>query len=179
VEAIRIVMEKSGIEFLDNDGVRRRNDVMRSYEGARGCEAFFEYMLQTVKEKGGEIVAVFQSPEDMAESCGVKHGKLGRLKHIAQHAAIKCLLPAPLEACLLSPSFQFRTILRQHLGVSSYFIFDNKHALVIAESNTVFKFIVYDSDRTVRDYKQHFFGLWNLAPPVYMQLKDRDDRPTV
>ena len=126
---IRRAIEDAGMEFIEPEGVRRRSDEVKIYQGPDSRDVFFDDMLQAVKEKGGEIVAVFKSPETLVQSCGTARGNLERLKPLSEITAIKCLvseIPAP---SLFIPSFQIRTIPRQHVGPASFFVCGDKYTV--------------------------------------------------
>src|ERR1700690_3026372 len=46
----------AGIEFLDNEGVRRRNDILRVLEGRASYLEVLEDVFLTLQETGGEVL---------------------------------------------------------------------------------------------------------------------------
>ena len=166
---IRQAMERYGVEFLDGGGVRRRSSVAYTLQGNNSCDVLFDDMLHTVKEKGGEVIGVFRTRGVLARSCNVAQNDLGRLAAISNHAKIKCLLPEAIEQSLLSPAFQFRVVLQQHIGATSYFVYDNKHVTIIQEANSTFRFLVHTCINTALDHRKHFQTLWDMAPSVLVE----------
>jgi hypothetical protein len=100
--------------------------------------------------------------------------KLGLLEPIQKHAIVKVLLPDQIPPALLSDTFQVRTILRQHIGASSYFVYGNTHAVITAEGENAFMAIAFNSFNAVYDHRTHFKALWNMAPPIYEEMKQSD-----
>ncbi len=171
LDTMRDVLENSGIEFLDRDGVRFRDDSIKVYKGTDGAEAFYNDMLKTVRSKDGEVIGIFKSWKFLSQSCAMTSNKLGLLEPIQKHAIVKVLLPDQIPPVLLTDTFQVRTILRQHIGASSYFVYGNTHAVITAESSDKFVSVVFNDINTVHDYRSHFTALWNMAPLVYDELK--------
>jgi DNA-binding XRE family transcriptional regulator len=169
-------IEDSGLELTESEGIKRRNTEIKFYQGRDSCDQFFDDMLQTVKQKGGEIVAVFKSKEAMIQSCGMINDTLGQLEPFGEIAPIKCLLSEPLEPSLLCSSFQFRIISKQIIGPISYFAYGDKHAFILAEGNSAFRFIVYNIAELAQSYKDHFQSLWDNAPPVLIAAGSMQDR---
>ncbi len=167
---IRQAMEASGIEFMDGGGVRRRNSEIQIFDGHDSCDVFFDDMLRTVKDKGGDVISVFLTRSMLVKSCSVAQNMFGRLEPISRLATIQCLLPEVLNTSPLTPSIQFRTVLRQHIGPSSYFIYGNKHATIIVESNSDIRFLVHTSTSVAQDYRKYFQSIWALAPLVLSEL---------
>ena len=170
MNVIRRALETSGIEFIDGGGVRRRNVDVKVFQGRKSADEFFEHMIQNVREKGGEIVAVFRSYDVMAKSCDVRAGRLGRFEEMSRHAAIKCLLPEALDPSWSTEAIQFRTILRQHIGPASYFVYGDEHAIILADGASL-RFLVFSSASIAEDYRTHFFTMWGMAPPVCVELR--------
>jgi transcriptional regulator with XRE-family HTH domain len=55
LKTLRDIFEQRGIEFLADDGVKRRTAGIKLYEGRDGFVAFFEDVYETVRDRGGEV----------------------------------------------------------------------------------------------------------------------------
>ena len=53
---IQTTLEVNGIEFGENDGVKRRSTVLRTLEGQEGYWKFYDDVYETMKKSGGEIL---------------------------------------------------------------------------------------------------------------------------
>lgn len=171
---IQQALEQSGIEFTGNEGVRRRYDEIRIYQGPNSCDEFFDDMLHAVNEQGGEVLCVLRSHEITTECCGITKTALGRFASISKITPVKCLVGESLESSLLSPSFQFRTILKQHAGPVSYFVYGRFYAVILAEDPP--RFVIFSSLSATLEHRSHFFALWDMAPPVFSELKKKKGR---
>ena len=169
MNTIRQVLEDAGVEFTCDGGIRPSNRQVKIYQGVDSYETFFTDMLNDIKESGSDLYCVFKSLHAMMQICAMKNSRLGRMDLISKHAKIKCLTSEPLEPALLTPSFEFRTILKQHIGAATYFIYGNKHVNIIDEPDLSGLIVVYKSTSAVRDYRKHFLALWDMAPPVYVE----------
>ncbi len=92
---IRKIFERNGIEFLENEGVRRRSDIIQAYQGPDSCDKFFDDMLQEIKDKGGDVLALVQTQDMLIKPNGTTHrSNLERLECLRETADIKCLVPS-------------------------------------------------------------------------------------
>lgn len=53
---IRRALEEAGIEFTEDDGVRRQRADIKRYEGMEGFQSFIDDVYETAKTEGGEFV---------------------------------------------------------------------------------------------------------------------------
>src|ERR1700730_15471286 len=60
-EMVRVAFEKKGFQFHQESGLSRQNNQSKIYEGRDSCELFYEDVLATIREKGGEIGAIFET----------------------------------------------------------------------------------------------------------------------
>lgn len=169
--AIRSVFEEAGIEFIEHDGVRHRPSDVTSYEGTGSRDRFFENMIETVKNYSGEVVGVFKSPEIFVQSCNVSRGNAEFFNKLMELATVKCLLPRPLQTASFMPPFRFRTITEELIGAESRLIFGDKHAIIIPDGNSSFRFVVISSFSLAQDNRIHFAKLWEKAAPSIIQVE--------
>jgi len=161
---IRRVIEGAGLEFTEYEGIRRRADAVKVFQGPDSCDQLFEDILQTIKEKSGTIEAVLKSQRMMLCSFGeTPNGNYDRLKKINEHTYVKCLLTGSLDTFLMLPKFQFKTIAKQYAGPVAYYVYGDKHVLVLPEGEAGFKFVVFYSIELAQSYRQHFLSLWDTA----------------
>lgn len=55
LQQLQTFYEDQGIEFIDSDGIRRRQMNVRHYDGVEGFRAFMDDVYETVKQYGGEM----------------------------------------------------------------------------------------------------------------------------
>lgn len=62
LETIRHTLERNGIEFLGLDGVRQQSESIKTYTGTEGFRDFMDYLYETAKTYGGDIVLFNANP---------------------------------------------------------------------------------------------------------------------
>lgn len=62
VEKIANALQKGGIEFLNHNGIRDRQDIIHRHEGVNGFKAFMDDVYETVSEQGGDICLFNSKP---------------------------------------------------------------------------------------------------------------------
>lgn len=96
VVKIRKALEKHGIEFTEDDGVKRRGMEVRVHRGIESRAEFYNDLLQTAKEHCGEIYCLLPSQAAFMRVFGVDEGEnLERLTILSKIAKIKCLVTEP------------------------------------------------------------------------------------
>ena len=166
---VRKTLENRGFEFFGKNGLSRRTTLTRSYEGADSCEKFFEDMLATAKEKGGEINAIYRTSEGLARSLGIgKDDNLERLERLSKFVVVKCLLADPLHSSLAIPFFQFRATSHRPAGPWSTLTCGDKHAIVLTKDRAEFAFVVMHSTDIAQTDRKEFVALWDSALPLTM-----------
>jgi DNA-binding XRE family transcriptional regulator len=163
------IVEDAGLELIESDGIKRRSGEIKIYQGPEACENFFDDMRRSLIDAGseaGDIVALFRSRTALMAACSMTAKSLGLLDDIAAVAPVKCLLPEALPVGLLADAFQFRLLPKQYIGPVSYFVYAQKHAVVLAEGAHDFRFLVYSLPELSRGYREHFAQLWDSVPPV-------------
>lgn len=169
---IRNSLEKEGVEFVGTKGVVLNNTEAKQYSGAQGTEQFYDDLLLTAKEQGGDVLAVFKTSEQLAAALGVANNPdLVRLTNLSRYADIKCLLTDARNASLVVPKVQIRATVVPPAGVWSTIQFGNKHAFVFMTSKNEFWYYVITGTDISLQEKTHFFALWDNALPLSVQSK--------
>jgi transcriptional regulator with XRE-family HTH domain len=167
---IRQALEDAGLEFTENEGIRKQCPDIRKIEGADSCDEFFDDVIQTVKRSGGVIGAIFKVQEDMIKALGVtKDNSHDRLADLCNYATIRCILSEPKGASLALPKCQFMAVPKHHGSAVPYFVYGNKHAMVLHDGRASFKYVVFNSVDIARNYKESFDLLWKeVGSPLQM-----------
>jgi transcriptional regulator with XRE-family HTH domain len=163
---IRQAIENAGLEFIEPEGFRRRTDEVNILEGLDSCDALFEDMIATVKKRAYNI-SIMMSQEMLFQFFGLTgaehQSNLARLKN---YADILCLLSDAEKSSLHMPQIEFRTTAKENIGPMPYFLYDNKHVLVLREGGERFRFVVFNSPLIAFSYRAHFLSIWELATPL-------------
>jgi len=160
-----------GIEFIEGEGVRRRNEDFGIFGGSTGCEKFFNDILHSVKEKGGDIVCMITSPEMMMLSCGMTNRDgVKQMEQLSAIASVKCLVPGTCDPSLL-PSFQFRATPKLQIPPAPFYVYGNKCAFAVIDSGVDFKFMVVKDAGWAQVWRERFYMLWEDAVPLAAQTQ--------
>jgi len=167
VEVIRQAVENAGLEFTEAEGIRRRSEDIKVIQGPDSCDIFFEDLLQTIKTKGAEIAAIFGSQKLMAGSLGMIEGlNLSRLDELSALACVKCIFTEIAEPLSLLTKCQLRTLPKHTVSPVPYYVYGDKHALVLPEGLQDFRFVVIKSFSLAQSYRNHFNALWMSSNPL-------------
>jgi transcriptional regulator with XRE-family HTH domain len=70
LEKIVIVIESAGIQLIDDDGVKRRQEIITQYRGVEGFRLFMDDVYETAKSQGGEICLLNAKPDNWIKWLG-------------------------------------------------------------------------------------------------------------
>lgn len=175
---VRKAFEVAGLEFTEGEGVRRRVDEVRIYQTSNSCDLFFEDMLQTVRDKGGEVLVMIKSQDMLMHSCGVTDLKNPKqLALLNGTARVKCLLSENTTPLVCMPSFKFRMAPKHILVPSSYYLYGDKLVIVLCEGRTSFRFVVFAAAGFAQDWRTYFTSLWESAVPTSFETTQNSVLP--
>ena len=162
---VRKVLENKGFDFIGTNGLSRRSDEYKAYNGTDGRDKFYDDVLATVKEKGGEIVAIFETQEYLADALGItNHANLERLERLSKFAKVRCLISDLSNSSLSIPYFQFGMIPKHPFAPFSSFTYGNKSALLARNGADYFYFVMTSVD-IAQDRFKSFARDWDAAVP--------------
>ncbi|MCK6417892.1 MAG: helix-turn-helix domain-containing protein [Alphaproteobacteria bacterium] len=91
LKALQDFYESRGVEFLEGEGVRKRQIYVNQYSGAEGFRAFMDDVYETAKEYGGDICLFNSKPSMWHEWLGKEwyemHAK--RMKRLGTKIKVK------------------------------------------------------------------------------------------
>ena len=177
---VRKAFEQAGLEFIEGDGVRRRDNQIRVYKGLNSCNRFFEDMAQAIKEGGGGVVCTVKSQEMLMQSCGItarnNHERMEMLEDIAD---IKCLMPEPPASSFCVSSLQVRVASKHQVGPFSYYVYADKYVLVYQERRSNFTFVIHHMPTVAQDMRNHFLIVWENALPLRVPASSPERRARI
>jgi transcriptional regulator with XRE-family HTH domain len=169
VSEVRQAFERSGIEFLPHDGLRRRAEDVTILQGKDSIERFLADLAWASKSGHMPIQGSFRTEDTLWRSLGFVDDQAdeGALEPILSTLGTPQLLIAELtRPDLLLPYFAVRGIAKQQLGPIPTFIYGDRHALVLTEGLPYPKFIIFQSTSMAQSYRSHFELLWEQAMPL-------------
>lgn len=167
MNVVRKTIEEAGVEFIHPEGVRRRMEEITIYKGIDSTDNFFEDLTETIKKKQCDIAAVLPAQDTLIQAIGaVGRSNAKRLDKLNEITRTRCLLSEPDEMPVLLPNYHFRTIPKQYASAIPYFVYGGKHALVLIESPTTVKYVIFHSMAMSQSYSNQFEVLWEAASPL-------------
>lgn len=173
---VRKAFEKSGLEFIEGDGIKKRDDQIKVYRSQDSCDKFFGDVLETIREQGGDLLCITKSQNIMIKSCGITHSdNLERLESLAHITKIKVLICDTSNPALYVPSLEFRITSKHHIGPYPSYVYGDKHVHVVHEGRMNFSFVVFNIPLATQEHRSHFLSLWDHALPLRAQsdLKEK------
>jgi len=170
-EAIRQAIEDAGLEFIGKQGVRERSEEVIIYDGPDSADILLDDMVRTLKRHGGDILAVMQGAEMIRNSLGLLNQRKWQ-DFVRQTAgsAIMGLIPDD-EPQGEDSEIIYRSLSPHQIGPMPYFIYGNRHVLVLQEGIDACRFIVFKSAAIAQAYRLHFLALWPKALPIQKQTQ--------
>lgn len=167
IDQIREAFEKAGIEFLDGEGVKRRCQNTRTYNGPNACHDFFDEMVKEAKVNDCEIIAFIRLQEILTKYSG-EHcsNNLQRLTQLHEITNVKCILSDPRPPSFLMPSFEIKTVPKAALSPVSFFVYGNKMAQVYMDACLELSVLAVYEASMAQEYKNIFAFYWDAAPPL-------------
>ena len=165
--AICQAFEDVGLEIKPN-GVQLRDEEITKLDGSDSCNDFLDDVMQTIHEKGGEIVCGFRMSALMAKVFNFEHEGFERLERLCEIAPVKCLVGDVPVSLPMDTSFQIRTAPKLHIGAVSFLEYGNKHAMILVDGVTNVAFRIYQVGGYVKYYRDNFYEAWEKALPIIM-----------
>lgn len=160
LEKIKSAFENADIEFLGENGVRKRTGEIKVLKGQDGFINFMNDVYDTVKDKGGEI-CVYNVDEKnwikwMGETKYKEHS--ARMSEIKEKLFTKIIIEEGDWFFIANEFAEYRWFPKNLFNRQSFYAYGNKLALIRFEENTVQVMILNESEFT-----QGFRVLFNIA----------------
>lgn len=164
LSSIRRAIETAGIEFIEDDGVKRLSPQIKFYKGQDSCDDFFNDVSQIAKKHGGEVLAFIKNPEILTTPCGIEClTNLERLTHISQHARTRCLLLDNSASLEHVPGIESRRMPNVIIGPSAIIAYGNQYATLIPDGRNDYFVLSFVMALETLNYRKQFDALWNNA----------------
>ena len=168
---VREAFERAGLEFIEPNGVRYSDKLITYYEEADSCDKMFEEIIQTVRDKGGDVVFEIRSSQLFNAMCSNKRDDFARLARLAENALVKCLISDVEHIPVSIPSVQLRVLNKVYLGPISFVVYGNKLAVIAVGANGNIEFKVLNWAGFSDQHKGHFMAHWPNATPALISAQ--------
>ena len=161
LQSIQAAFDMHGIEFLEGDGVRVRQQEVRIFSGKVGYRQFLDHVYATLKS-GGRIRQFFVN-ERSGPSFTDEYGKA----HIVRMADIKNLDAKVLctegDTELPAPYCSYRWISKADTDLAPFYLYGDNVVLPMHESANKMEWISINSKLMAERYAKQFDKSWANA----------------
>lgn len=163
-EAIHRVVEKNGLEFIEHEGIRTRPRGLLVFEGDDTRERVLGHLLQTVEQRGGEVLVISPTLAEFMQCFDIGTAQLDHFKKLSGIAPVKCILWDSSHAPSALAGIQFRMTSKMQAWPTTYFIYGDRLCFTVWDGGTSVRFIVVQSGAQAEQWSRLFFKLWESAP---------------
>ena len=158
---IREAIEGAGIEFLNADGVRRREEEVIVYRGASGRKSFFDDLYETARKSGSDIVLIdttdglLTDNEDIVTLC----------KRIEDSTVsfVKCLTTEPTFVAFESNQVEWRLISRNYVNPMPICVCADVFAIISGSKEDDLRIVAIRSFSAAQSSRNQFLSIWDKA----------------
>ncbi len=161
--AIRKAFEDAGIEFMANDGVRKRSGQIQTFQGRSGFWDFYRDIHKTLTEKPGEVVVSNVNERLFEKWLGEENLKT----HIAIIKDIKglnyrILIREGDHYFLGTPDFsEYRWMPKDEFASVPFYVYGDKLAILLFNDEPTV--IIMDYPNVAEAYRAQFNAMWSTA----------------
>jgi len=156
-----------GIEFTENEGLRRRPDGVEIFEGIERFDEFYDLIYNHLKKNGGDVCCSIYD-----ESLAAKHRKnpeihRKRMKELADQGSVTFRVLATKSDFVSQGYAQFKWQPQQHATPTGFYAFGDCLALMSFVNEHSPYVVVIQSAPLAEGYRQGFNIAWENAsePP--------------
>ncbi|HEU0117928.1 MAG TPA: helix-turn-helix transcriptional regulator [Alphaproteobacteria bacterium] len=165
---IRRAFEDAELEFLDPDGVRRRPEEIRIYQGHEGGRAFYDDVYETLRKSGGDMVILNASDKthfrDIIGDYCAFHTE--RMAALCKSNRVKKILTEDRINLLATDYVEYRYMSKHYIDPVPFYIYGNKYAIIMTEVVPGPKIMVIESRNLADAYRRQFYSMWDKAVPL-------------
>jgi len=162
LDKIQQALEKAGVEFLPQSGVRKRDSTIETYEGADANKLLIEDIYKTLRDTGGEILIAHLDEEKSRQNLGKDFIEEQIRKRKAAGITHRLLVREGDEG-LIPPKDTYHVIPNDYFADNHLlWIYGTKLALLAWDE----KSIVIDDYRFAECVRKLFDFIWNNTQMV-------------
>jgi transcriptional regulator with XRE-family HTH domain len=171
IEDIRNALERAGVEFTLDGGVRPHKPEVTILTGREGFKKFFDVVYEEIKD-GGEIYGSGVDEAQVGRATG-GYGQvhIDRVSKIKDKVTGKFLLLDGDTNVMAASYCEYRWLQKEYYESTHFYIFNQKVAIISIFSDDDILIVIHDIPRLSEYYKKLFFKLWNDAKEIKFDQK--------
>lgn len=167
IEKIIQIFSNSGIEFIENQGVRFKPTGVSVYDGVSAFEDFHEFLYLHLKEYGGEVCLSIYDEPSLAKYRKDPELHRSRMRELVDSGKVKFRILTTISSWNTRGYIQFKRLPQQQPLPTGFYAFGDCLALVSFVNPLSPYVVVLQSGPMTEAYRQGFNIAWNSAenPP--------------
>lgn len=166
---IRLVLEKAGIDFLDDQGVRLRPLDIQTFTGQKGFFDFYDDIYETLKFSPGEVLVSNVDERDFVKWLGnFKQTHIERMENL-QGVTYRILINDGDEFTPASSYAKYRWMPHDLFASVPFYIYSNKTAILLFGPEP--RIICMNYPEISEAYRVQFEDIWARSAPVKSNKK--------
>lgn len=169
--SIRKALEDNGIEFTEQDGVRRRPEGVQVLQGPEDFRAFYDIVYDHLKQNGGTVCVSGVDEKLFAKYQGSQHEThIQRMDHLTEERGdirVMILIREGDTNFVATDYAAYRWQRRESFSPTAFYVFGDYLALISFQSENAPKVILIRSPVFAEAYRRQFAEEWDRAklPP--------------
>lgn len=173
MEKIVHAFSEVGIEFTENEGIRRRPEGVEIFEGADRFDDFYDFLYEHLKHYGGEVCLSISDQSLLSNYRKDPSVHYNRMKALCESGIIKSYrILATKSGYFNSPMFStFKWQPKESISPTAFYAFGDCLALISFVHTPAPYVVVLRSPPIAAAYREAFDIAWNVAhdPPLQNQ----------
>jgi transcriptional regulator with XRE-family HTH domain len=172
LSAIRLALESQGIEFLENDGVRKRPEGVEVLNGVPGMQKFWDLVYAFAQTTENIIIRQNGIPEGPLDACAPgpaakQRERMSDLVHRRTDIFARAIIDEGDFNFLCSSYFDYRWNPKKFPPTVPYYVFGDSVGIFTFDTDPPPKIILITSPTIARAYRTQFDTAWDLSivPP--------------
>lgn len=155
--------ENKGVEFLDGDGVRRRQIHIKQYMGREGFHDFMDDVYNTAKEWGGDICVSNVDESNWIKWMGEEHyNKHAERMSLLKNFKFRIMVRQGDTNYIASKIAEYRWFPAEKFTPQSFYAYGDKLAVIAFEENNVHVTVIRQPGCT-EGFRTMFDIAWELV----------------
>jgi transcriptional regulator with XRE-family HTH domain len=155
--------EDAGIEFLSNDGIRKKTGEVKIFQGRAGFWDFYEDIYKTLAETPGEVVVSNVDERKFEKWLGLENldTHVARVKKL-EGITYKILLREGDDYFLATPDFgEYKWMPTAFFSSVPFYVYGQKLAILLFDAEPTV--IVLDYPSVAEAYRAQFQAFWEIS----------------
>ncbi len=160
-----------GIEFTENDGIKRRPDGVEIFEGADRYDEFYDYIYDHLKRHGGNVCCSIYDESLAAKNRKNPEAHRKRMKELVERGEVTFRVLTTKSDFNTQGYAQIKWLPKQYATPTGFYAFGDCLALMSFVNETAPHVVVIQSAQLAEGYRQGFDVAWEAAaePPTKVE----------